>query len=178
VWRKAEIRRNTDVCQVPILLQKSQKALRRISAKGRNNRQSRINAASNPLPESPVSLSHGGVVPHIIIQSLRLRLGEFESHAAKRLLQQNLPEADNRAMPARTGCRASRGHCRRQALRPARRRHRPQSPGPCCSLPASDRGRLGRGRRPCRRGRPEVSARCRGTWPRDRTRSCRSTAPS
>jgi hypothetical protein len=36
-----------------------------------------------------VSLSHGGVVPHIIIQSSRLRLGEFESHAAKRLLQQN-----------------------------------------------------------------------------------------
>ena len=47
----------------------------------------RSNAASNPLPESPVSLTHGGVVPHIIIRSSRLRLGEFESHAAKRLLQ-------------------------------------------------------------------------------------------
>src|SRR6266436_3101128 len=51
-----------------------------------------INAASNPLPESPVSLTYGGVVPHIIIRSSRLRLGEFESHAAKRLLQHYLPK--------------------------------------------------------------------------------------
>jgi hypothetical protein len=28
------------------------------------------------------------VVPHITIQSLHLRVGEFESHLAKRLLQQ------------------------------------------------------------------------------------------
>jgi hypothetical protein len=34
-----------------------------------------------------VSLALGDVVPHII-QSLRLRVGEFESHLAKRLLQQ------------------------------------------------------------------------------------------
>jgi hypothetical protein len=34
------------------------------------------------------------VVPHIIIQSLHLRVREFESHLAKRLLQQYLPEAD------------------------------------------------------------------------------------
>jgi hypothetical protein len=47
-----------------------------------------INAASNPLPESPVSLTHGGVIPHITFRSPRLRLGELESHPAKRLLQQ------------------------------------------------------------------------------------------
>jgi hypothetical protein len=31
------------------------------------------------------------VVPRIIIQLLHLRVGEFESHLAKRLLQQYLP---------------------------------------------------------------------------------------
>jgi hypothetical protein len=40
--------------------------------------------ASNPLPESPVSLTHGGVVPHIIIRSSRLRLGEFEFPCRKK----------------------------------------------------------------------------------------------
>jgi hypothetical protein len=34
------------------------------------------------------------VVPRIIIQSLHLRVGEFESHLAKRLLQQYLPTGD------------------------------------------------------------------------------------
>jgi hypothetical protein len=57
------------------------------SAKRRNKRQSPINAGSNPLPESPVSLARGGVAPYMIIRSSRLRLGEFEPHAAKRLLQ-------------------------------------------------------------------------------------------
>jgi hypothetical protein len=47
------------------------------------------------LPESPVSLAHGGVAPHIIVRSSRLRLAEFESHAAKkRLLQHYSPVAD------------------------------------------------------------------------------------
>jgi hypothetical protein len=36
-----------------------------------------------------VSLTHDDVVPHIIIQSSRLRLGEFETHPAKRVLQHN-----------------------------------------------------------------------------------------
>ena len=45
---------------------------------------------------SPVSLAPGGVVPHIIIRSPRLRLGEFEAHVLKRLLQHDLhePEVD------------------------------------------------------------------------------------
>jgi hypothetical protein len=34
------------------------------------------------------------VVPHITIQSLHLRVGEFESHLAKRLLQQYRPIGD------------------------------------------------------------------------------------
>jgi hypothetical protein len=41
-----------------------------------------------------VSLALGDVVPHIIIQSLHLRVREFESHLAKRLLQQYPPAMD------------------------------------------------------------------------------------
>jgi hypothetical protein len=47
------------------------------------------------------------VVPHIIIQSLHLRVREFESHLAKRLLQQYLPTAEVdgliRSLRTRTG---------------------------------------------------------------------------
>jgi hypothetical protein len=39
-----------------------------------------------------VSLALGDVVPHVIIQSLRPGVREFEAHLAKRLLQQYLPE--------------------------------------------------------------------------------------
>jgi hypothetical protein len=35
-------------------------------AKKQKMRKSPINVASNPLPESPVSLAHGSVVPHVI----------------------------------------------------------------------------------------------------------------
>src|SRR3982074_3757558 len=63
-------------------------------AKERTERESPINTASNPLRESPVSLARGDLSPHIIIQSPRLRGGEFESHLQKRLLQQYLPTAD------------------------------------------------------------------------------------
>jgi hypothetical protein len=41
-----------------------------------------------------VSLAHDDVVPHIIIQSSRLRSGEFETHTAKGLLQHYLPQPD------------------------------------------------------------------------------------
>ena len=41
-----------------------------------------------------MSLARCDVAPHVVIQSSHLRLGEFESHAAKRLLQQYRPEAD------------------------------------------------------------------------------------
>ena len=34
-----------------------------------------------------MSLARCDVVPHVVIQSSHLRLGEFESYAAKRLLQ-------------------------------------------------------------------------------------------
>src|SRR4030088_3121664 len=63
-------------------------------AKEPNNRKSPINTASNPLRESPVSLARGDLSPHIIIQSPRLRGGEFESHLQKRLLQHYLPGAE------------------------------------------------------------------------------------
>jgi hypothetical protein len=62
--------------------------------KSENKRQLPINAASNPVLESSVSLAHGGVVPHIIFQSPRLRPGEFESRPAKRLLQEYRRKAE------------------------------------------------------------------------------------
>jgi predicted signal transduction protein with EAL and GGDEF domain len=46
------------------------------------------------LPESPVSLALHDVVPHIITQSLHLRVRESESRLAKRLLQQYRHKAD------------------------------------------------------------------------------------
>src|ERR1700704_5627141 len=70
------------------MLQKSQRRSGQFLAKERNERQSPINTASNPLRESPVRLARGDLSPHIIIQSPRLRGGEFESHLQKRLLQQ------------------------------------------------------------------------------------------
>src|SRR3982075_2695441 len=70
-------------------------------AKERNERESPINTASNPLRESPVSLARGDLAPHIIIQSPRIRDREFESHLQKRLLQQNLPLDDIGRLEAR-----------------------------------------------------------------------------
>src|ERR1700704_6192283 len=76
------------------MLQKSQRRSGQFLAKERNERQSPINTASNPLRESPVSLARGDLSPHIIIQSPRLRGGEFESHLQKRLLQHGvIPES-------------------------------------------------------------------------------------
>ena len=40
-------------------------------------------SASNALPESSVSLALGDVIPQIIIQTLHLRVREFESRLAK-----------------------------------------------------------------------------------------------
>src|SRR4030081_3367592 len=77
-------------------------------AKERNERESPINTASNPLRESPVSLARGDLSPHIIIQSPRLRGGEFESHLQKRLLQQYRPTTDS--------CAAANSISNRQSL--------------------------------------------------------------
>src|SRR4030081_3498024 len=67
-------------------------------AKERTERESPINTASNPLRESPVSLARGDLSPHIIIQSPRLRGGEFESHLQKRLLQQYRSKSRHQAV--------------------------------------------------------------------------------
>jgi hypothetical protein len=75
----------------PILLQKSQKARRLISRQRTKQATIADQRASNALPESSVSLALGDVAPHIIIQLLRLRVQEFESHLAKRLLQRSPP---------------------------------------------------------------------------------------
>jgi hypothetical protein len=48
------------------VLQKSQKALRLIFRQKPNERKSPIHAASIALPESPVSLAHGGVAPTLL----------------------------------------------------------------------------------------------------------------
>jgi hypothetical protein len=48
---------------VPIVLQKSQKLQLLNSRQERNKRQSPFDRAANPLPESPVSLACGDVVP-------------------------------------------------------------------------------------------------------------------
>ena len=61
-------------------------------AEKQKKRQSAVDRASNLIPESIMRLARCGVVPHVVIQSSHLRLGEFESHAAKRLLQQYLPK--------------------------------------------------------------------------------------
>src|SRR5258705_1126700 len=74
-----------DAVQKPQLLNSRQR---------RNKRKSPLDRAANPLPESPVSLACGDGVPHIVIQSPRPRLGEFETLAAKRLLQHYLPLAE------------------------------------------------------------------------------------
>jgi hypothetical protein len=73
-----------------ILLQKSQMAQRPFSRRKTKNRQSTVDRVSNLIPESLMRLARRGVVPHVVIQSSHRRLEEFESHAAKRLLQQNL----------------------------------------------------------------------------------------
>jgi hypothetical protein len=59
-------RRNTsEICiSLPALLTRGRKSRwGQFSAKKRKTRKSPINVASNPLPESPVSLRHGRVVP-------------------------------------------------------------------------------------------------------------------
>src|SRR6516225_4113149 len=46
------------------------------------------------LPRSSASLSSGDEVPHIFTRKSRLKPGKFLITSAKRLLQQNLPQAD------------------------------------------------------------------------------------
>src|ERR1017187_9276933 len=52
------------------------------------------NMASGLLPKSPVSSSLCDEVPHIFIPKSHLEPREFLISSAKRLLQQNLPQAD------------------------------------------------------------------------------------
>src|SRR5215510_3332162 len=66
---------------------------RKFFAKRRNGNQSPIRITSIALPKSPVSLSRGDEVPHIFTRKPRPRPAEFSVTSAKRLLQQNRPEA-------------------------------------------------------------------------------------
>src|SRR6478672_1805030 len=52
-----------------------------------------IDVVSTPSPRSPVSSSLDNVVPQIIVRSPRVRPGKFVFIAAKRLLQQYLPNS-------------------------------------------------------------------------------------
>ena len=63
------------------------------SAVKKSDRRPPIDVASITLPRSPVSLSSGDEVPHIFTRKSRLRPKEFLIASAKRLLQQNLPQA-------------------------------------------------------------------------------------
>jgi hypothetical protein len=76
------------------MLQKSQKALRLIFRQRTKQAIVADQCGLEPATGIACELAHGGVVSHIIFQSPRLRLGEFESHPAKRLLQQYLPHPD------------------------------------------------------------------------------------
>jgi hypothetical protein len=90
-----------------ILLQKSQKA-RRLISRQRTKQATIADGASNALPESSVSLALGDVVPHIIIQSLHLRVREFESNLAKGLLQQYRHETDMAVQSPHVRCHRGR----------------------------------------------------------------------
>src|SRR5258707_14333510 len=55
----------------------------------RSDRRTPVCIASITLPRSPVSLSVGDEVPHILTRRSRLKPGEFSITGAKRLLQHN-----------------------------------------------------------------------------------------
>ncbi len=61
----------------------------------RSDRRTPVCVASITLPRSPVSLSVGDEVPHILTRRSRLKPGEFSITSAKRLLQHNLPGTDS-----------------------------------------------------------------------------------
>src|SRR3979409_692552 len=63
-------------------------------AKRRNKQPSPIDVTLSRLSKSPVSSSLDNVVPQSIVRSPRVQPGQFGLPHAKRLLQQNLPDAD------------------------------------------------------------------------------------
>jgi hypothetical protein len=76
---------------------KSPKLLRGIfCAKTQSILWSPISRAPSPLPRSPVSLSPGDEVPHMIIGKSHQRPSKILVGSAKGLLQQNRPQADMR----------------------------------------------------------------------------------
>jgi hypothetical protein len=63
-------------------------------AKTQSGRQSLIRITSFALAKSPMSLTQGDEVPHVLTRKSRLQPAEFLITSAKRLLQHNLPETD------------------------------------------------------------------------------------
>jgi hypothetical protein len=61
--------------------------------KNETKRQSPINAGSDPLSESPVSLAHDGAIPTLLFDRRTYGSENLSPHVAKILLQQNLPIA-------------------------------------------------------------------------------------
>jgi hypothetical protein len=58
--------------------------------------------------QSPVSLTHGSVVPNVFIRSPHLRFREFESHAAKNSCQKISPKQTSTAREMwKTQCRSN-----------------------------------------------------------------------
>jgi hypothetical protein len=60
----------------------------------KSDRRPPIDVAPITLPRSPASLSSGNEVPHIFTRKSRVQPKEILITSAKRLLQQNLPQAD------------------------------------------------------------------------------------
>jgi hypothetical protein len=92
----------------------------------KSDRRPPIDVASITLRRSPVSLSSGDEVPHIFTRKSRLRPKEFLIASAKRLLQQNRPQADicSAAIKAFAEARFTRSphHCDQGPTRPTARR--------------------------------------------------------
>jgi hypothetical protein len=79
---------------VPIVLQKSQTALRLIFRQRAKPATIADQCGLKPVTGIACEFGAWRRGPHIIFQSPRLRPGEFESRLAKRLLQHYLPRAD------------------------------------------------------------------------------------
>ena len=64
-------------------------------AKTQSGRQSLIRITSFALAKSPMSLTQGDEVPHVLTRKSRLQPAEFLITSVKRLLQHNLPKPDS-----------------------------------------------------------------------------------
>jgi hypothetical protein len=79
-------------------------------AKTQSGKQSPIRITSFALPKSPMSLTRGDEVPHVLTRKSRLQPAEFLITSAKRLLQQNRHISDLPRCPPFCRCWGTSGH--------------------------------------------------------------------